>query len=206
MKIVRIIIVVCSWVLGQQAAAQNQWAFELWHTGKVVLDTGDTLRGLVKYDLQNDIIQLNANNKLESYTARKVLLFEIFDETVKRYRNFYSLPFAAAGQYKAPVFFELLVEGKLTVLAREAIEFRTVSSPYYYYGTYTRPVLVHKYFVLKENGGIEEFRGKKNDWLDLMPGRSDDVERYAKKNRLNFDNKYELARIVEFYNSLFSKN
>jgi hypothetical protein len=86
---------------------------------KRVLDTGDTLRGLIKYDLDKDIIQLQANNKLESYTARKVLLFEIFDETVKRYRNFYSLPYALAGQYKAPVFFELLQEGKLTVLCRE---------------------------------------------------------------------------------------
>jgi len=58
----------------------QQWAFELWHTGKVILDTGDTLRGLIKYDLDKDIIQLQANNKLESYTSRKVLLFEISEK------------------------------------------------------------------------------------------------------------------------------
>jgi hypothetical protein len=100
-------------------ASAQQFAFELWHEGKLILDSGDTLRGKIKYDLQSDLLQYQTNEqppKLESYTARKVLFFEIFDGTVKRYRIFYSLPYSTAGQYKAPVFFELLEEGKLTVL------------------------------------------------------------------------------------------
>lgn len=193
------------WVLIASTASGQQFAFELWHTGKVVLDTGDTLRGLLKYDLDKDILQVQANNKLESYTARKVLLFEIFDETVRRYRNFYSLPYALAGQYKAPVFFELLQEGKLTVLCREVLEYRTTSSPYYFYGSYTRLVLVYKYYILRENGVIEEFRGKKNDWYELMPGKSEEIEKFAKQNRLSLDDKYELSRVIEYYNSLFGK-
>ncbi|HCZ37430.1 MAG TPA: hypothetical protein DHV26_16040 [Cytophagales bacterium] len=193
------------WVLIASTASAQQFAFELWHTGKVVLDTGDTLRGLLKYDLDKDILQVQANNRLESYTARKVLLFEIFDETVRRYRNFYSLPYALAGQYKAPVFFELLQEGKLTVLCREVLEYRTTSSPYYFYGSYSRLVLIYKYFVLRENGIIEEFRGKKNDWYELMPGKAEEVEKFAKQNRLSLDDKYELSRVIEYYNSLFSK-
>lgn len=193
------------WVLIASAASAQQFAFELWHTGKAVLDTGDTLRGLLKYDLDKDILQIQANNRLESYTARKVLLFEIFDETVRRYRNFYSLPYALAGQYKAPVFFELLQEGKLTVLCREVLEYRTTSSPYYFYGSYTRLVLIYKYYVLRENGMIEEFRGKKNDWYELMPGKSEEIEKFAKQNRLSLDEKYELSRVIEYYNSLFSK-
>jgi hypothetical protein len=199
------ILLVCIWLLIVSAASAQQFPFELWHTGKAVLDTGDTLRGLLKYDLDKDILQIQANNKLESYTARKVLLFEIFDETVKRYRNFYSLPYALAGQYKAPVFFELLQEGKLTVLSREALEYRTTSSPYYFYGNYTRLVLVYKYYILRENGMIEEFRGKKNDWYEFMSGKAEEVEKFAKQNRLDFDKKYEFARIIEYYNSLFSK-
>ena len=193
------------WVLIASTASAQQFAFELWHTGKVVLDTGDTLRGLLKYDLDKDILQVQANNRLESYTARKVLLFEIFDETVRRYRNFYSLPYALAGQYKAPVFFELLQEGKLTVLCREVLEYRTTSSPYYFYGSYSRLVLIYKYFVLRENGMIEEFRGMKNDWYELMPGKAEEIEKFAKQNRLSLDDKYELSRVVEYYNSLFSK-
>ncbi|MBL7871352.1 MAG: hypothetical protein JNM78_07060 [Cyclobacteriaceae bacterium] len=181
----------------------QQFAFEYWHTGKVVLDTGDTLRGNIKYEMQSDILQVQVDRKLESFTARKVLYFEIFDETVKRYRNFYSLPFSQAGQYKAPIFFELLEEGKLTVLCRESLEYRTTSSSFYYYGNYNRIVLVNKYFLLKENGDIVEFKGKKNDWYELMRSKAEEVERYVKSNRLDFDEKYELSRIISFYNSLF---
>jgi hypothetical protein len=181
----------------------QQFAFEYWHSGRAVLDTGDTLRGNIKYELQSDILQVQANKKLESFTARKVLFFEIFDETVKRYRTFYSLPFSQAGQYKAPVFFELLEEGKLTVLCRESLEYRTTSSSFYYYGNYTRLVLVYKYFILKENGDIEEFNGKKNDWYELMRNKADEVESYVKSNRLDFNDKYELGRIIAYYNSLY---
>jgi len=58
---------------------------------------------------------------------------------------------------------------------------------------------------MKENGEIEEFRGKKNDWLEFMRGKTDEVENFTKQNRLNFDDKYELSRIIEHYNSLFGK-
>ncbi len=187
-------------------AQAQQYPFEFWHEGKIVLETGDTLKGQVKYDLQSDLLQFESNKRFESYTARKVLFFEIFDGTVKNYRQFYSLPYSTAGEYKAPVFFELLAEGKLTLLSRERLEFRTYNSGFYYYNTYTRMVLVNKYFLLRENGQIEEYLGKKSDWLELMGNKAEDVEKYAKANRLNFDNKSELARIVSYYNSLFTNN
>jgi hypothetical protein len=199
MRLVQIIL----FILIAQSAYAQEFAFEYWHEGKIVLDNGDTLRGNVKYDLQSDLIQFQQENKLESYSARKVLFFEIFDVTVKRYRSFYSLPYSTGGQYKAPVFFELLEEGKLTVLCREVLEYRTQSSPFYYYGTYTRLVLVNKYFLLKENGKIEEFINKRNDWYEMMGSKADEVRSYAKSNKLDLNDKYELARIINYYNSLF---
>lgn len=202
----RIVVFLFFSLLAISVSAQ-QFAFELWHEGKLILDSGDTLRGNIKYDLQSDLIQYQSreNAKLESYTARKVLFFEIFDGTVKRYRTFYSLPYSQGGQYKAPVFFELLEEGKLTVLCREVLEYRTTSSSFYYYGTYTRLVLINKYFLLRENGNIEEYRGRKNDWYELMRGKEDEVQKYVKANRLDLDEKYELASAINYYNSLFLK-
>jgi hypothetical protein len=183
----------------------QQFPSEFWHDGKMVLDTGDTLRGTLKYDLQSDLIQIQSGGRNESFTARKILFFEIFDTTVKHYRQFYSLPYATSGQYKAPVFFELLEEGKITLLCREAIEYRTYSSPYYYYGSYSRLVLVNKYFLLEESGEIREFNEKKNDWLQLMGNKAEEVQKYAKTNRLDFNDKGELSKIIAYYNSLFAK-
>jgi len=177
--------------------------FELWHEGKVVLESGDTITGSIKYDLQ-DLLQVRHQNKMESFSARKVLLFEIFDQGYKRYRTFYSLPYSPNGGYKSPVFFEVLTEGKITALSREKIEYRTYGYSPFMYGSYnTRRVLVNTYYLLKENGNITDFSAKRSDWLDLMGTRSDEVRGYAKDNKLNFDNKYDLKRIIDYYNSLY---
>ena len=196
-----LMVIIVLLVVGASARAQ-QFPFEYWHDGKVVLESGDTLKGLIKYDLQTDLIQVQYNKKAESYTARKVIFCEIFDATARSYRQFYSLPFALSGTYKAPVFFELLSEGKLTVLVREEVEYRTYNSMYFYGGTYTRLVLVYKYYLMKENGNIELLTGKKSEWLDLMGGWAEDIQKFAKSNRLDFDNRYELKKILDHYNAI----
>ncbi len=187
------------------SSGAQKFSYELWHEGKVVFETSDTLKGLVKHDIQSDLLQVKANNKLESFTPRKVLFFEIFDASLKRYRQFYSLPYSANNTYKMPIFFELLCEGKITLLAREKLEYRTVSSPFYYYGTYSQLVLVDQYYLLKPNGNIEEFLARKSDWLSMMEDREKEVKGFVKDNRLSFDDKFELTRIIEYYNSLFFK-
>jgi hypothetical protein len=178
------------------------WPFELWHEGKIVINEGDTLKGLVKYDLQQDLVQYTQNNgQPEVYTARKVLFFEIFDETVHRYRRFFTLPFSSPAGYKAPIFFELLEEGKLTLLCREFLEYKNQSSMYM---SYSRLVLSYKYFFLTEKGEIEEFiGGRKSDLLDRMGNKSDLVEKYIKVNRLRMEDRQDFVRIVDYYNSLF---
>lgn len=197
----RIILLVL--FLSPIASWAQTWPFEFWHDGKIVLETGDTLKGQVKYDLQQDLVQyLLRQDKAEAYTARKVLHFEIFDETVHRYRNFYALPYNATAGYKTPVFFELLVQGKMTLLSREALENKTYSSGFYM-GSYTRQVMVDYYFFLQEDGEVVAFKGSKNDLLDLMGKNSKEVEKYIKVNRLKFEEKYDLAKIVAYYNSLF---
>ncbi len=197
-------ILVCFFTLVNLASASAQnWAFELWHEGKLVLETGDTLKGQIKYDLQQDLIQFKSTQSTpEAYTARKVVFFEIFDNTVRRYRQFFSLPYSINVGYKAPVFFELLVEGNITLLSREALEYRTFSSPYIIGGSYTRLVLVNNYYLLEENGDIEAFEVKRSDLLNKMGRKANTVEQYMKDNRLRVDDKYELVRIINYYNTL----
>ena len=181
---------------------QRYWPSELWHEGRIVLVAGDTLKGLVKYDFQQNLVQYTMNNrKAEIYTARKVLFFEIFDETVHKYRKFFVLPYSNPSNYKAPIFFELLEEGKITLLSRELLEYKTYNNAFYG-GSYSRLVQTYYYYLLKEDGSIEDFRGNKNDLLGMMGNKSRTVEQYIKANRLDFDDKYDVARIVAYYNSL----
>jgi len=201
-RIFFLVVVVCAGILNVRA---QEFAFEFWHDGKIVLENGDTLKGNVKYNMQTDLVQLQVGDRLETYTARKLLYLEIYDKTVRRYRRMYSLPYNTSGEYRAPVIFELMEEGKITLLCREALEYRTFSSSFYYYGNFTRLMVVYKYFLLQENGGIVPFEGRRNDWLDLMTTRKDEVQKFAKANRLDFDEKYDLSRIIAYYNSMFPR-
>lgn len=184
-------------------AYAQQWAFELWHDGKIVLVSGDTLKGLVKYDLQQDLIQYNAQRgSIEAFTARKILFFEIFDITINQYRQFFALPYSASSGYRTPVFFELLTEGKMTLLTREKLEYRTYTSPYYY-GSYSRPVLVYTYYLLEENGNINEFSGKKVDLITMMGKYGNHVADYMRDNKLKAEDREDLSKIIDYYNSFF---
>jgi hypothetical protein len=191
----------CFFAFGQHSW-QRTWPSELWHEGKLVLVSGDTLKGLLKYDFAQNLVQYIVNNKTaEIYHARKVLFFEIFDQTVHKYRRFFALPYSNTSNYRAPVFFELLEEGKMTLLAREMMEYKTFNNGFYG-GSYSRLVQTDSYYLMKPDGNIEDFTGNKNDLLSRMGNKSKAVEKYIKSNRLDFDDKYDRARIVAYYNTL----
>lgn len=186
------------------ASGAQQFPFEFWHEGKALLETGDTLRGKIKYDPQNDLIQMERNGKYETLTSRKVIYYEIFDAQLNNYRQFFALPYSPSGGYKIPSFFELLSEGKITLLSKESLEYRSTNAGFYY-GSVSRLVLVHKYFLLKEDGAIERVTGSKNDFIDMMGSRSEEVRKYMKTNRLGLERKEEIGRVIGYYNSLFRK-
>jgi hypothetical protein len=191
-------------VLSNQAQAQ-EWPFELWHDGKIILTTGDTLRGVVKYDLQQDLVQFGYKNenRVEAFGPRKILMFEIFDATIRQYRTFFSLPYSPNTSYGTLTFFELLAEGKLTLLCREALEYRTYSSPYYY-GSYSRLELVYRYFFMDEKGRISEFTGKRPELMNRMGRQAEEVDKYIRANRLRMERKEDFVKIISYYNSLFN--
>ncbi len=198
----KIVLVTGLLMAGVAVHAQRHFPSELWHDGRLVLVDGDTLKGLVKYDLEQNVVQYVVNHKqAEIYSARKVLFFEIFDETVHKYRKFFALPYTNISNYKAPIFFELLEEGKMTLLSRELLEYKTYNNSFYV-GSYSRLVQTYYYYLMKEDGTIEDFRGNKNDLIALMGNKGKQVEKYIRANRLNFDDKYDVAEIVKYYNSL----
>ena|SRR6218665_2079701 len=170
--------------------------------GTAVRET-DTLRGKISYDLQTNTVVIQGDGGVFTGSPRTVAAFEIFDPNIINYRKFYALPDGSA-YYNNPVFFELLNDGKLTVLCREHIEQRTAGYSFYSYG-FTENVLVVEYYMLNTAGKAEPLTSAKKAWLQLMSRKRDQVEEYAKKNKLQWANKYDLQKIVGYYNSLFLK-
>ena len=189
-----------------QATAQD-FPSEVWHKGKVVLITKKIHKGLVKYDLETDIVQVNVKNIIQTFSSKKILYFEIFDESVDSYRQFYALPYAVSQGYKTPILFEVLHEGRpLSLLAREDITTESIPQYSYYYGRsnyYSRYKLVYQYYFFDEKSGIRRYNLKKKDLLQLMQRKSAEVRKFINENNLKVDRRRDLERITSYYNSLW---
>jgi hypothetical protein len=181
---------------------------EMLHEGELVLLNGDTLRGQIKYNLENDLIQMVINETVQTYSARKILYFSIYDKSVDMHRNFYSIPFEVQPNYKIPILFEVLYEGKLSLLAREVVVTETVPQYSYMYRSsvnMTRTRLDYEYYFLAEKGNIIKYNNKKYEIFEVMKRKEPQIKQYIKKNKLKIDSRRDLVRITAYYNALLGQ-
>lgn len=191
-------------------ASAQEFPSEIWHNGVLVTIDGDTIRGQVKYDLQNNAVQVNTRNVMQTYSARKIHYFEIFDETIDSYRHFYALPYGVQANYEVPLIFEVLYEGQLSLLCREEVVTEAAPQynayPYSYYGgspyNQTRARLKYQYYFLEQQGKIQNYNLKKNELYAFFKKRQQQVKQYIKKNNLKHDRMRDLVRVTAYYNAL----
>lgn len=203
-RIVKCFTGICLFLVSMTGYAQ--FPSELWHEGKIVLVNSDTIKGNIKYDFDQDIIQITNKQGTEAYTAKKVLYFDFLDETSHQHRQFYALPFFKTTEYKTPIFFEVLFEGKMTLLAREFVTMKNVSygAPGISGSTYSREVLSYKYYFLNNQGGIVRFQNNKRHLYQVLKKKENEIKQYTKRNRLRYDNKSDMILLMEYYNMLIN--
>lgn len=191
----------------------QQLSKDFWHDGEVNLFSGETLKGRLWYDLDNDNIQLQYGGALKSFSAFQVESFDFFDEIMKMPRTFYALPYSKKDGYTTPVFFELFTEGYLSLLNREIITYRT-TMPMGFWGWGYRPfmgasipVLEDSYYVLLvKDEKVVKISDIKKDLFPMMADKSQEVEGFIGANRIRLDRRGDLIRLFDFYNSFKPKN
>lgn len=57
-------------------------------------------------------------------------------------------------------------------------------------------------YYVKKGNNFRKFKMRKSDFLKLAGKKSDDLEAFAKKNKLSFRNEEDLEKIASFYTSL----
>lgn len=190
--------------------AQNKFPSQIWHKGNLQLNDGTSYSGLLKYDLDNNMLQLQTETVI-TFTASNVANFDIYDETYGGIRKFYSLPYALSGDYETPIFFEVLTQGDyLALLCREYIATDTRGmnnwgamgmNPFWGPQNFTGYRLAFTFYFLKD-GSLEKYNMKKKVLFDLLPGYDEELQLYMRKNRLEHDKRGDLLRISAYYNEL----
>jgi hypothetical protein len=196
--------------LASVLAQNNQFPSQIWHKGNIYLNDGSSVSGLIKYDLDNNLVQLQTGT-VDTFTASNVSNFEIYDEIFGGIRRFYSLPYAINGQYETPTFFEVLTEGNdIALLCREyiATDNRGMNSwgpvgmnPFWGPQAYSGYRLAFNYYFFK-NGRMERYSMKRKDLFAMLPGYDEEISLFMRKNRLEHDKRGDLLRITAYYNEL----
>lgn len=190
-------------ILSTTGLSAQQFSSEFWHDGFVVTAKGDTLRGQVKYDMETNVVLLQ-NAQFKTLSSFQVFYFNIYDKLVENYRQFYSIPYRLKYDHETPVFFELLFEGPLSLLAREAIVQETVplGNSVTRGSSVIRNKIALEFYFVDKDGDLAAYSGKKSDLYNIMARKERKVKEFIKSNSLKTDNARDLVRITAFYNSI----
>lgn len=197
--------------IGQAIAQGGQFPSQIWHKGQAFNVNGQVFQGLLKYDLENNLVQVQNNSDVQTFGSSNITHFEIFDEQYGGIRTFYTLLYSLNGDYETPIFFEILTEGDdIVLLCREYITSDSrgmgMYGPMMMNPIWGPPMggsykLAFNFYFLK-GGKIHRYNQKKKELLDILADRSDEVDLYMRKNRLSHDKRGDLLRITAYYNQI----
>jgi hypothetical protein len=192
-----------------------------WPKGRIVLTNGDTLNGPLTFHRTEDIIRITvADGSIQAFAPVNVTSFTVTDSRSRVSQTFRPYPWNRDNDYsdfKAPAFFEVVSDGKYTLVKREILATRSQNySPMYAggYGGYYDPygynyggpryqtVVQDLFYLYTPKGEIKALRNPKRDLEDLFQEKARHMKDFVRKNRLEYDNARDLAIILSHFNSL----
>ncbi len=196
-------------LLAASVVSGQKFSKDYWHNGEVDLASGETVNGKIRYNLDDDQIQVLIQNTVKSYTPQRVKAFQFVDELEGVNRYFFSLPFQDQENYTRYQFFELLSEGPVSLLSREKVveRIQTHMDPFWVGGMNMRVVyLMDNYYLMNENGDIRSCDAKVDALMRFMEDQKENVRNFVKSNKLNLEDRADMIRAVDFYNSVKYQN
>lgn len=180
------------------------------HQGNVKDKEGNTWGGKIKYDTQKQTVLVDLGGSVKTFNARNIESFSFYDERVRANRKFLSLMYAKNPNtnYESAQFFELLTEGdKITLLGTEYLETRMNPQPgwgwYGMGGTTFSYRIVTEYYALTKNGKVVKLKtNKKKHFLAQLKDQAPKIEAFMKKNRLGLQQRLDMVKIIDYYNTL----
>jgi hypothetical protein len=172
-----------------------------WHKGQVVLKSGRTYSGLVKYHLKYNLVELKQEGKAltKTFSSTQLEQFSIFDTLTKVERNFYALPMKTASNYSPNFFFELIDEGDFSILSREQIIMKPHNKGLDLKGSGKYDlVLEDEFFILNEQGKVESC-GKAMELSSKLSIPMRELKDYIKTNKINLRQRTDYMNVINHF-------
>jgi len=183
---------------------------ENWNPGYIVTTDEDTLYGPIMLNYQNDLVQINEENKVKTFGANQITMVYIRENNSENERYLYSFPYHPHSDFKPYKLFEMLFSGKSAcLLSREMLLTETV--PIYdnfTYRTYftTRTRLIADYFIMFPGKKVRSFSNSKKELLNLLGDKKEEMKKLISQQKLSVTNKEHLVAIIMEYNKIKQQN
>ena len=197
-------------VLAQYSEVQE------WPKGQIVLTSGDTLYGPLTYHRAEDIIRITlADGSINAFAPVNVQSFTVADksERVQTFRPYFWNRGNDYSDYKIPAFFESVTDGNYTLVRRQILAARPIStSPMYagygryydpyYGGTRYQTIVQDVFYLYTPAGKLIELRHPERNLEALYNDKADAMKSFVKKNKLNYNDGRDLVAIIRYLNRL----
>ncbi|QNF33969.1 hypothetical protein HUW51_15020 [Adhaeribacter swui] len=217
-----VLLVVFSFTLSSRVIGQNLTKQD-WPSGEVVLVNGDTLTGAVSYYLSKELIQVTGRDGLiKTFSPVNVVYFRVLNEQRQEFQTFRPFQYAPNPEepyFKTPTFFEVVTEGKYTLVKRSNFVVRNLDP----IATYTSrgrfyepcPVLPQKaglnnyqlaqlnvFYLLTPDEQLIPLRHPKKNLENLYQDKSASMKAFIRRRNLSYKNPVALTHVVQYFNHL----
>jgi hypothetical protein len=141
------------------------------------------------------------------------MAFSFVQTSVNALRTFYTIDYATNAGYDRPTFFEVFVEGKMTLFGREyevtssldsnPARFNRFNSPMFnpFVNGTSASYLAFKLYFADARGRMIESTNRKKDILSYFEDKQPELKKYIKKEKLKLDDLADVAKLVRYYNN-----
>lgn len=205
--------------LGWSYVNAQQFPSKVFHRGEVLMFDGTLKKGSIKYDLESDVILLqdSVNQGIETISAINLKAFRLLPSENKPTRLFYVLPFRNESGYSRPKIFEVLLEDRYSLVAREYIVVRSRPvngsfvrmsqfDPFFspMNDMYRQEYLTYNLYLVSPEGELTNIGSKKREVLSAFGRYNDKLKSYIKTENLNMGSLDDIVKLVKYYNELFA--
>lgn len=163
---------------------------EEWFQGSVVLKSKSVLRGEISVKHGYDVVFFRVSDQVSVIPAFKIAYLNLYDEEMEAHRRFVSLNIGV-GAGKSYQFFELLVDGEVSILRKQLTLWYSLHLD----------MTEYEYYVLydQEINGLHKFRKKVYPTLLAKSGGA--LESYVQENKLSPKSLDDIVDMSAYYNA-----
>jgi len=192
----------CQFVIAQEESFDDEE--NTWHKGKVFLNSGDSITGLIKYDFKENKIEYKKGNDYRLLLPGKFTKVTFTSSIDSSIHTFNVFKIETARDYYRPYFFEVIdTTGKIKLI-RQYYWIDQVTS----FGNsgffITRKEKIIQLYRLQKNSTVTSYRPRRKKILKSMKDKKNEIIDYAYSKILSFAIAKDVIKIVKYYNSLFN--